>query len=208
MIKFSSGIVTPHTCSSESTSTLKMQSSQSQHEPLGLPDSNSGVELASHSRGVTLSNVGTAFSDRNNHSNSLSLPKDNPGVSLPVSRHSKLISATWSPFIALFRHVRTVILYVSGPLRHRFGEKKKVVIDQSWWLILRRCSIHFLPIMATVALTALRFIGFYIGSNFEGSSTVQLDTVDTLALQVTSKLMVRNFLARSSVPCATSSLTL
>jgi hypothetical protein len=94
-------------------------------------------------------------------------------------------------FKACLRNVRTLVLHIAGPLRHQFIEEKGVVIDRARWLTLRRCSIHLLPVMATIALTTLRFNGYYLGANFKDSSQAKIDTVDTLALQVTSKLMVR-----------------
>lgn len=68
-------------------------------------------------------------------------------------------------------------------------EVKKIILDQSFRVALIRCSVHFLPISASVALTVLNLKGYFIGATFQGPSNLS-DAVDTLFLQVAAKMMV------------------
>jgi hypothetical protein len=151
------------------------------------PDHHCVANPASKAPAISLSELKGASSNTSNRKGPRVSPKNN----FPLLVY-RLKSAIYPAFKACLRNVRTFVLQIAGPLRHRFIEEKGVVIDQARWLTLRRCSIHLLPVMATIALTALRFNGYYLGTNFKDSNQAKIDTVDTLALQVTSKLMVRD----------------
>jgi hypothetical protein len=69
-------------------------------------------------------------------------------------------------------------------------EEKKIIIDRSFRLAMIRCSIHFLPIAATIALASLNLKGFFVGGEYLGLSGPTALAVDTLLPQITSKLMV------------------
>lgn len=43
---------------------------------------------------------------------------------------------------------------------------------------------------ATITLTSLNITGYYLGRDLQGSNSVERDIIDTLALQITAKLMV------------------
>jgi hypothetical protein len=83
-----------------------------------------------------------------------------------------------------------IISFWQNAFRGDDSEKKKVVISRSRRLALIRCSIHILPILGTIALAAINLNGVFIGGEYLGLSGAAANAVDTLALQITAKLMV------------------
>jgi hypothetical protein len=83
-----------------------------------------------------------------------------------------------------------IISFWQNAFRGDDSEKKKVVINRSRRLALIRCSIHILPILGTIALAAINLNGVFIGSEYLGLSGAAANAADTLALQITAKLMV------------------
>lgn len=56
--------------------------------------------------------------------------------------------------------------------------------------VLRHCSVHIIPIFATITISYLNLVGFFIGENLNGSPTVIAQDIDRLSLQVVAKLFV------------------
>jgi hypothetical protein len=57
-------------------------------------------------------------------------------------------------------------------------------------VVLQHCSVHIIPILATVTLTYLNLAGFFIGENLTGSTAIVAQNMDRLSLQVTAKIFV------------------
>jgi hypothetical protein len=83
-----------------------------------------------------------------------------------------------------------IISFWQNAFRGDDSEEKKVVISRSRRLALIRCSIHILPILGTITLAAVNLNGAFIGGEYLGLSGAAANAVDTLALQITAKLMV------------------
>ncbi|KAK3693060.1 hypothetical protein B0T22DRAFT_504410 [Podospora appendiculata] len=56
-------------------------------------------------------------------------------------------------------------------------------------LVLRHCSIHIPPMLASIVLTYLNVEGYFIGSDLSGPSTQTFQDISQLCLQVTAKLL-------------------
>ncbi|KAF2102893.1 hypothetical protein NA57DRAFT_52438 [Rhizodiscina lignyota] len=56
-------------------------------------------------------------------------------------------------------------------------------------LVLQHCSIHIIPIFATITLAYLNLAGFFIGENLAGSTAGIAQNMDRLSLQVVAKLV-------------------
>ena len=109
----------------------------------------------------------------------------------PVPEWGSISDVSSSAPERILMHLRTFISLAARSFRNTVIEQKKIVINRSRWLNLRRCSVHLLPIAASITLTAINLKGYFIGANFTDSDTALIDTLDTLILQVVSKLMVR-----------------
>ena len=70
------------------------------------------------------------------------------------------------------------------------SEKEKVPVKKSWRRALLRCSVHFVPIMATGVLAYLNIKGYFIGGQLTGDISDSAQALYRLGLQVAAKLMV------------------
>jgi hypothetical protein len=123
--------------------------------------------------------------------NHKSLSPDKRNSPRPASDPSN--ASSWSAANVLFKVTgMSIVNFVSfGSFKTIDKEERKVVIDQSRKLAATRCFIHILPVAGIVTLISLNTRGYFIGKDLQGSSHTVNDAVDILALQVTSKLMVR-----------------
>ena len=79
-------------------------------------------------------------------------------------------------------------------------EEPKVIIQHASILrAVKKCTIHIVPIIATIILTVLNIKTYFIGTEFQGYDTGYWQDFDRLALQVTAKLYVSShpLMARS-----------
>jgi hypothetical protein len=64
-------------------------------------------------------------------------------------------------------------------------ESKKKVIETSFWIALRRCAVHFVPVALSLVIITLNVKGYYIGACF--ASSIHSETINLLLLQVAAK---------------------
>ena len=69
-------------------------------------------------------------------------------------------------------------------------ETPKVIITKDLWTALLRCTVHLIPLSATVVLAYLNLVGYYIGGELQGLSGPYFNALDNLCLQVAAKLTV------------------
>ncbi|KAH7186197.1 uncharacterized protein B0J16DRAFT_400197 [Fusarium flagelliforme] len=75
---------------------------------------------------------------------------------------------------------------ISFLLKLNADEKPKVLIKNSRWIALARCAVHVVPALLTIGLSALNFVGFFVGGELHGA---QNDDESKLgALQVATKV--------------------
>ncbi|KUJ09967.1 uncharacterized protein LY89DRAFT_675474 [Mollisia scopiformis] len=65
---------------------------------------------------------------------------------------------------------------------------KVITFEPSIWRASKKCAIHLLPITAIAILAALNIATYFIGAEYQGSTTTIEQGFDNLALQVTAKL--------------------
>jgi hypothetical protein len=74
------------------------------------------------------------------------------------------------------------------PQRHlKHVECKKVIIDQSLWVVLARCCVHIIPVLASITLITPNFVGYYMGAQLTGPSFLS-DDVKLRLLQFVAKI--------------------
>ena len=69
-------------------------------------------------------------------------------------------------------------------------ETPKVIVTKDLWTALFRCTVHLIPLSATVVLAYLNLVGYYIGGELQGLSGPYFNALDNLCLQVAAKLTV------------------
>jgi hypothetical protein len=65
-------------------------------------------------------------------------------------------------------------------------ETKKVVVTESKAIALRRCILHLIPILTSVAILTINLHGHYIGRDFPG--TIKSETINIMLLQMAAKV--------------------
>lgn len=69
-------------------------------------------------------------------------------------------------------------------------KEEKVIIKQSPFKALKRCSVHIPPICATAVLASINLRGYFVGIGLTGFSASAAQSIDRLLLQITAKLYV------------------
>jgi hypothetical protein len=75
-------------------------------------------------------------------------------------------------------------------IRGNDQEEKKVVLKSGYRWSLFKCSVHILPICATIIVAYFNLAGYFIGSSLQGLTGDTYQAIDRLCLQVTAKLLV------------------
>lgn len=159
-----------------------------QPEPIEAPSQSEPTAAPSHlESAVTPLQLGSTVTLPTEQSDLQTPLLSNPKETAPKVEKRGVLSAFLKNIGA------SIVNFGRHALRGDITEEKKVVIDQSCKLALIRCSIHFLPICASITLASLNLKGYFIGAQFQGLSGDVVDAVDTLALQITAKLMVKLF---------------
>jgi hypothetical protein len=83
--------------------------------------------------------------------------------------------------------VKKTIWPPSYLLRHT-EEHRKEIIENAPWLFVAHCSLHIIPIAASIALAVLNIQGHFIGNEFAGVQNIE--SVNIFFLQFASKIMV------------------
>jgi len=72
------------------------------------------------------------------------------------------------------------------PPSHGSTEQPKVIVSESRLGILKCCTVHLMPILATIIILSLNLHGHYIGHDFQGR--IKSETINRLLLQVAAKV--------------------
>ena len=126
-----------------------------------------------------------------------SLPAKAAATSRKTSR-SALSKRIGSKFKSCGRGIENVsrrIRDVTGKFFKRLwrgdvDEEKKVVLEKGLKRAVFRCLLHLLAVSATTTLAYFNLAGYFIGSELQGLTGGVYQTLDTLCLQVTAKLLV------------------
>ncbi|KAF1987286.1 hypothetical protein K402DRAFT_453761 [Aulographum hederae CBS 113979] len=73
--------------------------------------------------------------------------------------------------------------------KRKTREEPKVIVEHGLRKALLRCWVHIIPVLAVIAVAALNFQGYYIGSMYQGSTSSSAQTFDELGLQVAAKIL-------------------
>jgi hypothetical protein len=112
---------------------------------------------------------------------------------LPKVKRSSQKTSKYGVLNNLFKSIGASILnFNPRALRHNAPEGKKIVLDGSLKLACIRCAVHFLPVAGAITLACLNLKGYFVGAGYQGLSGDTANAADTLALQITAKLMVND----------------
>lgn len=73
---------------------------------------------------------------------------------------------------------------------HRHEDSKVITHRASVRRAVKKCSVHFVPIAATVVLAGLNIGEYFIGSEYKGPDSGRWQDFDKLSLQLAAKLYV------------------
>jgi hypothetical protein len=65
-------------------------------------------------------------------------------------------------------------------------EPKKKIIETSFWVALRRCAVHLVPVAFSLVIITLNAKGYYIGADF--ASLIHSETLNLLLFQIAAKV--------------------
>lgn len=64
-------------------------------------------------------------------------------------------------------------------------EEKKIIIENSFWVALRRCAVHVVPLSISIFILTVNLKGYYIGTVFP--TMISSETMNLVFLQVAAK---------------------
>ena len=112
-----------------------------------------------------------------------------------VARHFRLCRYT------LVQCLRSIGLDIISFIARRIGlnrvEQAKIVISDSVWVALCRCSVHLLPVTVSIYLITLNLKGHYVGQHLPWSKNDYGDSVALAFFQVAAK--IQELLAMASM---------
>ena len=117
------------------------------------------------------------------------------GVNSNMRRPSGLLQGGKKYFTSLYSRLSVFLVLSAGLARKQWlgtkVEKPKIIIHQASVLrALRKCAIHFAPIIATVVLAGYNLGTYFIGKEFLGLDAGYWQDFDRLVLQVAAKVYV------------------
>jgi hypothetical protein len=117
------------------------------------------------------------------------------GVNSNMRRPSGLLQHGKKYFTSLYSRLSAFLVLSARLAREQWlgteVEKSKIIIHQASVLrALRKCAIHFAPIIATIILAGYNLGTYFIGREFLGPDAGYWQDFDRLALQVAAKVYV------------------
>ncbi|CZR56590.1 uncharacterized protein PAC_06479 [Phialocephala subalpina] len=98
-------------------------------------------------------------------------------IAIGQLRDAPNLFAKPSPFIRISENY--------GPNAITKAESKKKIIEKSFWVALRRCAVHLIPVTFSLVIITLNLKGYYIGADFV--SPIHSETINLLLFQVAAK---------------------